>query len=648
MKSFSFDIFDTCLVRSCGQPAIVFDLLAYRVLGNNDTVSHYIEFARIRREAETKARMSSAREEVTLDEIYSFCDFNGLTLTENEAIAVEEMKLEKELLYPVKKMLDKITGLHNQGISVAFISDMYLPESFILELLCLHGFWKEGDTLYLSSSWGKTKHSGTLYNCVVHPAKRTRQWHHYGDNIYSDFGVALRKGIIPHRVRYSFIKSEVSLIKTEFSPFFCVNQIMAGMSRAIRLGEGYNNAQTEFAIEYIAPLYTSFVWKILEGAQKRNITQLFFLARDGYLLYKIAEKYIDHFPDIKIEYIYVSRKVLYFPGLGKLDCDSFLAFLQLRGEESLREIFEKAGIEIEQIPDIDILKEINPERSLSLVESERILRKAFECIDFVKYMQNIKEEQRRRLIAYWQQVGLATCTSTSGIVDLRGTRKSHVIINRILSDSHHNSVFGYYLEVMKNRVDWKPADDYFALLFEERYSINIHLGSIAEISGILEQYFSITTQGRTEAYQWDANKKVIPIFGMKENERLAKGISYLHEHLVGLYTDMYIKNRLYLYNDKVIDVAIKKLAAFAHSPRYSYLKFLRTIYFSNGNYTYRPIVTRLTFKDMFYLIFNRKKLIQRFEWIRGTLILSFPFLRRPIIAMLDMNLVKKLINRLKA
>ena len=123
---------------------------------------------------------------------------------------------------------------------------------------------------------------------------------------------------------------------------------------------------------------------------------------------------------------------MYFPGLGKLDCDSFLAFLQLRGEESLREIFEKAGIEIEQIPDIDILKEINPERSLSLVESERILRKAFECIDFVKYMQNIKEEQRRRLIAYWQQVGLATCTSTSGIVDLRGTRKSHVIINTTL------------------------------------------------------------------------------------------------------------------------------------------------------------------------------------------------------------------------
>ena len=208
---------------------------------------------------------------------------------------------------------------------------------------------------------------------------------------------------------------------------------------------------------------------------------------------------------------------------------------------------------------------------------------------------------------------------------------------------------------MKNRVDWKPADDYFALLFEERYSINIHLGSIAEISGILEQYFSITTQGRTEAYQWDANKKVILentifyllfLFVITIYNRY---LSYnLYEHLVGLYTDMYIKNRLYLYNDKVIDVAIKKLAAFAHSPRYSYLKFLRTIYFSNGNYTYRPIVTRLTFKDMFYLIFNRKKLIQRFEWIRGTLILSFPFLRRPIIAMLDMNLVKKLINRLKA
>lgn len=165
----------------------------------------------------------------------------------------------------------------------------------------------------------------------------------------------MRKGIIPHRVRYSFIKSEVSLIKTEFSPFFCVNQIMAGMSRAIRLGEGYNNAQTEFAIEYITSLYVICLGKYWKMHRRGISPSLFFLARDGYLLYKIAEKYIDHFPDIKIEYIYVSRKVLYFPGLGKLDCDSFLAFLQLRGEESLREIFEKAGIEIEQIPDIDIL-----------------------------------------------------------------------------------------------------------------------------------------------------------------------------------------------------------------------------------------------------------------------------------------------------
>lgn len=646
MKLFSFDIFDTCLVRTCGYPYHVFDLLAYRILGDNDDVSHYVEFARIRREAEVSARLCLGKEEITLNDIYSFCNFSGLTTIENRAIAFEEMQLEKELLSPVKKIQEKISFLHNKGISVAFVSDMYLPESFILEILSLNGFWKEGDALFLSSSLDKTKYTGNLYKCVANSIKKIGigQWHHYGDNIYSDFVMSLKNGVVPHLVKHPYLKGELRLLENELSSFFCVKHIMAGISRAIRLTQSTVDKPFEFSIRYIAPLYVSFVWGILKDADRRGISKLFFLARDGYLLYRIAQKQIKYFPNIKIEYVFLSRKVLYFPGIEELNSDSFLSILHLRGGESLRTIFDKVGIDVEKAPVIDCW---DFDKSLSLIESESILRIAFESVEFAGYINKVKKEQLTILVAYLEQVGLATNAAFSAIVDLRGTRKSHLIINQILESSNYRPVFGYYLEVMKNRVAWSQSEDYFALLFEDRYRLNSNLSYIGEINGLLEQYFSIINQGRTEAYKQDVNGVIIPVFGIKENEQLANVVSTLHEKVTDLYVDMYLKNKLYLYNDQVLEMAIKELSKFARSPQWSYLQFLKTIYVSDGNYTYRPIVTFLTLKDFFYLFFCRKKLIQRFDWIRGTLIFSFPYLRKIIIIMLDNNIIKKLIQRIK-
>ena len=31
MRYYSFDLFDTCFVRACGDPKNIFDLLAYRI-----------------------------------------------------------------------------------------------------------------------------------------------------------------------------------------------------------------------------------------------------------------------------------------------------------------------------------------------------------------------------------------------------------------------------------------------------------------------------------------------------------------------------------------------------------------------------------------------------------------------------------------
>ena len=67
---YSFDVFDTCLVRTCGFAHNVFDLLAIEVLGHDKPESWLAEFALIRTKGEEEARRKKA-EEITLEDIYN-------------------------------------------------------------------------------------------------------------------------------------------------------------------------------------------------------------------------------------------------------------------------------------------------------------------------------------------------------------------------------------------------------------------------------------------------------------------------------------------------------------------------------------------------------------------------------------------------
>ncbi len=315
---YSFDIFDTCFVRACGSPHNIFDLLAYQVLGEKSEESLRMDFAAIRIEGERKARLHSGKKEVTLTDIYDCCSFEGLTSMDKQQIAVAEIEIEREQLVPVYSMLQKIEELHRIGESIYYISDMYLPQEFIHELLVEHGFWQSGDKLYVSCVSGKTKRDGSLFKQVAEEnAIVYRHWHHWGDNRYSDYRVPKRLGIKAHLVNHKYAYYERYLLKQDYFPGFFVNQHMAGISKAVRLSFP-DDVRYAFAADLIAPLYVPFVYSILKDASERGIQKLFFLARDGYILYQIAKKLEIEFPNIEIKYIYVSRSSLYLPGLSEI------------------------------------------------------------------------------------------------------------------------------------------------------------------------------------------------------------------------------------------------------------------------------------------------------------------------------------------
>lgn len=67
----------------------------------------------------------------------------------------------------------------------------------------------------------------------------------------------------------------------------------------------------DIGFKYAGPILFLYTWWVLLEAQKKGIKRLYFIARDGYPLYEIANIFVEKFNlDIECRYLYCSRKVL--------------------------------------------------------------------------------------------------------------------------------------------------------------------------------------------------------------------------------------------------------------------------------------------------------------------------------------------------
>lgn len=313
---YSYDIFDTCLVRACGEPSHVWDILAHKILGSTADIAHISDFVLIRRSAEGKAReelISHEKEDVTIEDIYTYCDFSSLTDISKHDIMEEEMAIEEKMLVPVFSVLQEINQLHKEGKNITFISDMYLPLSFIKHILITTGFFHEGDHLYISGDVGESKSTGHLYDFVQRELSADfKHWIHQGDNRHSDYIVPKKKGIKVKLINHPLSYYERKAIEYDMALSSADVRKLSAVSRAIRLSTKDEPAY-RFAADFIAPLMTTFVHYIFEDAKCRGLQHLYFIARDACILYHIAQELVHQYPGITIHYLYASRQSLYEP-----------------------------------------------------------------------------------------------------------------------------------------------------------------------------------------------------------------------------------------------------------------------------------------------------------------------------------------------
>lgn len=326
----SLDVFDTVLGRRCALPEDVFTILEEELVENHGPV--FNDFARIRREADSRARRRAwdqrQSEEILLDDIYT------LLLEENphwpltaSALAQCEMDLEKRLLYPLEGARALIRAARKAIKKVIFVSDMYLPQDFCEGCLRENGF-TDFDAFYLSSSIGKLKHTGKLFQHVlddlqVAPGKIL----HVGDNPRSDGKEAAKLGIQTLRVH----KAIELIERFPANPWKPLAQkparrfnesLLLGMSARGCLREELHADPFWYRIGYqiAGPLIYGYVQFIIGKVRGRGLRKVHFLSRDGFILkqvYEILTTGLDDCP--RADYLFASRRALNFASIVEID-----------------------------------------------------------------------------------------------------------------------------------------------------------------------------------------------------------------------------------------------------------------------------------------------------------------------------------------
>ena len=285
----SFDIFDTLIIRPYVLPTDLFRHM--EILYGKEG------FADSRIAAERQARRRHPGE-ITLDEIYhelgvGFEDMKDL-----------EIRMEIDLALPntgIKGLLQKLSA---KGKRIILVSDMYLPENVIKEMLDRCGIGYDG--LYISSEIGSTKHDGSLFRHVLEDLKiNPADLFHIGDNRHSDYNIPKALGIRAVRTERP-IESYWSEHPDEHR-FYKRNR---SIERSIMVSMDMINGSSDsiwFDIgrRFGGPLTTSFSININRDGPEDGL--YLYASRDGYNIRRISEKL---YPGRRTEYVYTQRLIL--------------------------------------------------------------------------------------------------------------------------------------------------------------------------------------------------------------------------------------------------------------------------------------------------------------------------------------------------
>lgn len=303
----SFDLFDTLVTRKVLSYTDLFFILENILKDSNIIISN---FAKLRLAIEKRLSKDKAP---TLKEIYEelVSQANVDNISADELVEME-WELELSMLVPRRDVCDVFKKAVSEGKEVYVTSDTYYRKEQIQQILSR--FSLTGYSELLISCEEGTSKTLCLYDRLLDKAGNQKVLH-IGDDELADVHMASVKGI------------EVFRLYSGVALFDCVGELGVGqhihtLSDRLKLGllisrlfnspfwfeDKYRRVSVDKAYDvgylFCAPIITDFVIWLKQAVHTENIKQIFFCARDGFLIEKLYNR-IDN--KINTKYFLTSR-----------------------------------------------------------------------------------------------------------------------------------------------------------------------------------------------------------------------------------------------------------------------------------------------------------------------------------------------------
>ncbi|MCI8640126.1 MAG: hypothetical protein HFG41_13565 [Coprococcus sp.] len=288
----SFDLFDTLLMRQVLFPEDVFELVDYRLKKQGVVVEQFPE-----------KRMSSekklAEKSPSLVEIYTYMrDVYHISGLIPEVTAELERQVDYELIIPRKEVCDIFKEAVQRRKCVYIVSDSYYTKEQLAEFLNKCGITEYKDIL--SSCDYHTAKTQSLFQ-ILKDLAGTSCCMHIGDDKKADIEHGEKNGI-----ETCHLCSGIELLESagymgmwhEIESFS--DKLKAGMftARIFNSPFQFENENGKICITnifdiaylFFAPVICDFIVWFYENVHKKKLLNIFFCARDGYLIKKLYDE----------------------------------------------------------------------------------------------------------------------------------------------------------------------------------------------------------------------------------------------------------------------------------------------------------------------------------------------------------------------
>ncbi len=308
IKVISFDVFDTLLIRPAIAPKAILQLVCWKL---EKIIKRNLFFDRINAESVLKDPFC------TIEKIWDYIgNRNDLTDADIEICIKTEIEIEKKLLYPRKIGRDLYDLAIKSGKKIIVVSDMYLSDTIIRNILETNGF-NEISNQYVSCICKNRKSTGALYKYVLDKeCIKPYNFLHIGDNYISDYKIPKSLGAkaihVPSNLELfkklyhgKRIESLLNKLNNYESIIWgaCINEIMECSTQV--------DALSLISYVVVAPTLLHTGLYILNNSDiQDNYKRIYFASRDGYLPLKIYEILSSHSAKKKIQshYFAASRR----------------------------------------------------------------------------------------------------------------------------------------------------------------------------------------------------------------------------------------------------------------------------------------------------------------------------------------------------